>query len=514
MSRKDNVARNFLYGAGAQIVTIFIGFIGRTVFIKLLGQNYLGISGLFTSILSVLSLAELGLGNVIVYSLYKPVASNDIDKIRTLTMFYKKIYYGISLAVLIIGLSIAPFLKLLIKLDDNIAHLTFYYVLYVINSSISYLYVYKTSILRADQKQFIISYTNTLSYALCNVVQIISLILTKNFALYLLIQIFFTFFQNFWASKKTEKIYPYLKMKRNAVPIEKQTVKEIVSNTVSMAAYKIGGVILNSTDNMFISAMVNTVTVGYYSNYIMVESVLRKIVTVVQEAINSSLGNYNATSNTIQQYDMFKIISSLFMWMSSYFSIGFYIVSSDVITLWVGDMYILDRATIFAISLNLYLTCTLYPIWIFRNTTGVFRETRNILLYTGVFNIILSFVLGKYYGVFGILIATSIARLLTSFWYEPYVLYKKIFGKRSSWFFKEVVINVTLSVVCVAIINRIISMYLVKTSVNVVIFKILICTLITNLILGIYYIRKKNIRKFINVVLKDIIVKCKKIKHR
>jgi O-antigen/teichoic acid export membrane protein len=200
--------------------------------------------------------------------------------------------------------------------------------------------------------------------------------------------------------------------------------------------------------------------------------------------------------------------------MSGFFSIGFYIVSSDIITVWIGNKYLLDRATIFAMTLNLYLTCALYPVWIFRNTTGVFKETRNILLYTGVLNIILSFVLGKRYGVFGILIATSIARILTSFWYEPYILYKKIFGKRSIWYFKEVIINIILSGGCVAIINKMTLLCGEVKGLGGIVFKILLCTIITNLILGIYFLKEKNIRNIVKVVWRDIAIKCNKFKGR
>lgn len=425
--RSGKSIKNMTYGMGAQLLQSIFPFISRTVFIHVLGESYLGINGLFSSILSVLSLAELGIGNVVVFSLYKPLASEDTDRLGAYVNFYKVIYRTIAAVVLGVGLILLPFIPYLVKLPDNIDHLYLYYILYVINSAVSYLYVYKSSIINADQKEYIVSVYTTLSTALMYIVQCVVLLLFRSFTGYLISQLIFTFGLNFALSKKADKIYriDY----KNCPVLSKQDKRDIFTKTKAMLSYKLGSVFLNSTDSVYISTLVSTIIVGLYTNYTILENFLNKFINILYNGLYASVGNLNATKGEEKQKMIFNVLMLAFMYIGTAAFNGYFLISSKIIEVWIGKTYCMETLAVLALALRFYMPIILYPVWMYRNTTGLFEETKGILIYAGVLNLVLSFFLGKSLGLAGILFATSISRLFTSFWYEPVVLYRKIFSK-------------------------------------------------------------------------------------
>lgn len=443
-NRGSKSLKNLLYGTGAQILQSIFPFISRTVFIYTLGEAYLGVSGLFSSILAVLSLAELGIGNIVVYSLYKPLAEGNHDRVSAYIEFYKKIYRLIAGVVFGVGVLLIPFIPYLVKLPENMEHLYLYYILYVMNSAISYLYIYKSSVINADQKQYIVSIYTTVSTALMNIVQCVILLLFHNFILYLLIQLIFTFLLNFSLSRKADKLYSLKGPVQEY--LTKEEKKEIFSNTRAMLSYKLGGTFLNSTDSMFISVLVNTIIVGLYTNYTILEGFLNKFINIVYDALYAGVGNLNVTESGKKQKDIFNVLTLVFTWIGTIGFAGYYLAANNVIRIWIGESYCIDNISVFALALRFYMPIILYPVWIYRNSTGLFQETKNILIYAGILNLILSYPLGKWFGLAGILFATSISRVLTSFWYEPVILYKKIFINSRV---REYFINIIYSMIIV-----------------------------------------------------------------
>lgn len=503
-SRIDNVIKNFKYGVGSQVISTLISFVSKTVFIKTLGEDFLGISGLYTSILSVLSLAELGIGNIIIFSLYKPVAKNDKEKIAMLVVFFKKIYLSIAAVILFAGICLIPFLDNIINLEKEVPHLVLYYILYLLNSALSYLFVYKTSVLRADQKQYLISFYTILIQFIASIVQIYFLFISRNFTIYLIIQIIFTFLTNYILSRKAERLYPYINNVGNILP--KEDRKRIFIDTKSMMSYKIGGVLLNSTDNLYISMLVNTVSVGYYSNYYTLQAILNKIINMVYEALYTSVGNLNAGDDKKKQENIFNVLILAFTWIGCFFTVGFSLISSDIVRVWIGENYVLPVSDVLALSLNFYLPIILYPIWMFRNTTGLFKETENILFITAFMNLILSYFGGKIFGLSGIILATSISRLSTSFWYEAYVLYRKLFNKSCLEYLLKVGENILITIVCIVFINKL--NYFLKFGFYWnLILKFFICIIIPNLIMLIRHYRTNEFIYLLNIFKKKFKLK-------
>lgn len=432
-SRLGNTLRNFKFGAAAQLVVTLLGFVSRTVFIRVLGMEYSGVNGLYTSILDVLSLTELGLADVVIYSLYKPLAEGDTDRLAALMGYYKVIYRYIAFAVGVIGLCLVPFLRVLVKSQIDRFHLVLYYLMFLANSVCSYLLVYKASIIQADQKRYLISKYNMLFKLLATLLQIVLLLVLRNFTVYLSIQIGMTVVNNLYVSRKADQLYPCLREKRE---LPKEEKKAIFRDVRHMFSYKAGGQLLNGTDNLYISSMISTATVGIYDNYTMIQTmVVTAFTNTLNQAVLGSIGNLNATGTQEQKKRIFDVYSLVFSWITTFCALSLLALYNPFIRIWAGEDWLLPMSTVAVICLNYFLPNVLTPVWSYRNTTGLFRETRDILLYAAGINLVLSYFMGLRWGLTGILAATAVSRVLTSFWYEPYLLHKRIFGCSSIPFF-------------------------------------------------------------------------------
>lgn len=431
-SRFQNSLKNLRSGVTAQVVISLLKFLSRTIFIHVISEEYLGINGLYTSILDVLSLTELGLSDIVVYSLYKPLAQGDEKQLTALMGYYKTLYRFIALAVAAIGLALVPFLRQLVKSEIDETHLVLYYLMFLANSVCSYLLVYKSSIIHADQKRYLISQYEMLFKFLTVAAQVIALLLFRNFTVYLFIQIAMTVANNLFISRKADALYPFLK---NKEPLDPEKKKSIFRDVRHMFSYKAGGQLLNGTDNLYISSMISTAVVGLYDNYLMIQGMVASYTTILSQSVLGSLGNLNATGDQTQKKKVFDAYSMGFSWVVTFCTASLLTLFNPFIRLWAGEKWLLPMQTVAVICLNFFLPNVLVPVWNFRNTTGLFRETKNILLYAAAINLVLSYFLGVRWGLTGILAATSISRLLTSFWFEPYLLYKKVFGSSCIPFF-------------------------------------------------------------------------------
>lgn len=504
-SRTFNSIRNIIFSVGVQIGTILITFISRTIFIKILGSEYLGINGLFTNVLTILSLAELGIGNAIVYSMYKPIANKDEDKIAALMNFYKKIYRIIAIIVLVLGIIIIPFLKYIINTETEIEHLYLYYILFLTNTVSSYFFIYKSSMIIADQKLYIQKAYHFIQIIVQFILQVIILLITHNYTLYLVAQILCTIGNNIALSKKADKLYPYI---NNKVSLSKDEIKGIRSNVSAMFIYKVSGTILNNTDNILISIIVGTIWVGYYSNYYMIVSAILTMGNLLFSSITASVGNLNTTSNTEKQEKIFSQLNLMAYIIFGIFTIGLGNLFKDFIILWIGKEFLLDSLSVMSIAVNFYIQGVLNPTWIFRDTTGLFKDTKWVSVILAILNLILSVVLGKIIGLSGILLATSISRILTTYWYQPYMLYKKIFKKSSKkHFIRQFKYIITLIITFIVV--HMVLMLLPQISIPMFILKGIISVCITSVILIVVVIKDDETKEIFNKYVKPIGIKIK-----
>lgn len=426
LSRTENSMRNATVSLICHVATTLISFISRTIFIRILGSDYLGISGLFTNILSVLSLADLGISTAISYSLYKPIADNDHDKVAAIIGYFGRIYTGVALFILGAGIALTPFLDKLISSEIAISNVTLYYLVYLLETASSYLFVYKSIILGADQKQYIVKVQRTIVLLMTNVLKLLSLYLFHSFFIYLIIQVLGEIITNIILSIRAEKEYPYIK-KRVLLPREYK--KKILDNVRSLFLYKLGYVILYHTDNILISLFASTTVVGYYSNYGLLFGTITTLSELIFGGMSASIGNKIVTSDKDSIYETFKIINFANFWVYGFCSVCLFCLMDDFVYIWIGSRYVLGAKTSFIISLNVFIPGMLSAVASFRNATGLFKQTKYVYFLTAMLNLVLSIVLGKKWGLNGIILATGISRLLTNAWYEPYLLISKYLGK-------------------------------------------------------------------------------------
>ena len=422
-SRTTNSIRNSIIGAISQGCGIILNFVTRLFFVKYLNAEYLGVNGLFSNILTVLSLAELGVGTAIIYSLYKPVAEKEEKKIAALLNFYKTAYLIIGLFITVIGIALTPFLNLIIKDTPDIPELSVIYLLFLANTSCSYFFAYRRSIFSADQREYILSTYKLLFTILKAVGQCMVLILSKNFMLYLSIQIICTIAENLLVYYKSNKYYPFLK-KYKKVKLSKKSITKIAIDIKSLMIYKIGSTALDGTDNIILSAFVGVVWVGKLSNYTLIVTSINMLATQVVSALTASIGNFIATEKKSRYEDLlFKVL------FASFIIFGFSFVClncllTPFVELVFGIQYCLGFAEVFVVSLNFYIFGMMNCVWTFRTTMGLFEHGKYRPIVSAIINIIVSIALAKEIGLLGVLVGTTITRVVTNVWFDPYVVYK------------------------------------------------------------------------------------------
>ena len=499
-SRTQNSIRNTIFGFSAHLLTALFSFVSRTVFVYVLGAHYLGINGLFSNIFTMLSLTDLGVYTAMVYSLYKPLADGDQERISALINFFRKLYNVIALIVFFIGLCCIPLLPYLVKNSAlSQKEIFFYYILLLTNTAVSYLAISKSTLLRADQQTHIVQVVSSSFTFALQISQIVILILTKNYALYLVMQILLTLTSNFILSLIASKKYPYLK-KNMQLDTSSEIKKEIASNIKSTFLYKIGNVILNSTDNILISSIVGTVFVGYYSNYVTVFTMINSFIMIFIQGILASVGNYFATQTASQKYFLFRTLLLLFYMIASLCTACYICGMDDFITLWLGSEYVLGGGFVFALALNRFVFCSIHPLWITRESSGIFTSTRFVMLIAAVINIILSVILGIVMGVSGIILATAISYLVTVFWYEPIQLCKKVFfiSSRKHFLYLSRLLVMIFPIFFAAVFLK----QLVATSFWFLFFKFFLCLIVTVLSVLLTMGRTQEFKKLTSTALK------------
>lgn len=484
-----------LFGYGLNTI---VGFGCRIIFVRTLSADYLGLSGLFTNILSMFSLAELGISSAITYALYKPIVQNDTEKIKSLMKFYKKAYEIIGIFVAIIGIIVLPFLSIIIREPPDIReNLYVIYLIYLFNSVISYFFSYKSSLLTAMQRNYIVIGYNYIITIGQSFFQIIFLLLTHKYIIYLLIQMLGGVLYNLWISHKASKDYPYID-DREVAPLEKEEKKSLFKNVKALAVYKLSGVLVNNTDNIAITFFNGISTTGYASNYILFSMTLDKLITMIFNALTGSIGNFNASADEEKQYEFFKVLNLSNFWLYGWAAIGMNFISSDLVRLLYGCKYVMGKEIPFILAINMYTIGMLHASYTYKSTMGLFKYGQYILIFTGFLNLFFDIILGRRYGTIGIYFATLIARLLTNLWYEPYAVYKYGLHKKTIfYFFRSGVFAVVLAVtgVLCGFLCNLCHFNLIMD----ILLKILICSVIHNLVLWICFGRTKEFQYLFDV---------------
>lgn len=445
----DTRTGNSIKNSGAtifgRIMTLVMEFILRTVLIKTLGIEYGGVSTLFTDILQVLSLMELGLGSAIIFALYKPLAENDHKKINALMHFYKIAYNIIAAGVFILGLCCVPFLNTIVRdVPDIKEDIRLIFMLYVTASSCSYLVVYKETLIRASQQSRVAVRIEMTVQITFMALESIALFLFHGYLIYLVLRIVTYLVRNLLISREVKKRFPKVDFS-SAERLDQGSRLKLMKDIGAMALYKISGVVLNGTDSIIISAFLGTSIVGIMGHFRMLSNFVTNLTNKVWVAVLPSVGNMAVVYDDNKQYHVFTRVNLASFLFSGFCSVTMFNLMNPLVTVWLGSQYTVSTATAFAIAFNMYLFLTILPFQTFRDANGLFVQGKYRPVIMSIINISLSLALVKPCGLFGVLFATPISRLVTQTWFDPFVVYKHVFKKSPMPYYKEFIMHSIIS---------------------------------------------------------------------
>ena len=423
------------FGIGSQMLSILMGFFTRWMFISLLGKEYLGVSGLFTNVLSLLSLANLGFDTAIIYSLYKPLAEGDMVAVKGYMRVYKRVYRAVGMTVFVLGCALMPFLPYLINGEITIPeNIYIIYFLFLLQSASSYFFSYKQSLLTASQQNRINSLYHSLFMVLRNLGEMVVLFFFRAYIPTLLCIIVFQFTENVWIARVTDKKFPFL-VDSSVGKITSEQKSALKENVRSLFLYKISGTIISSTDNILISKFQGLASVGLYSNYVYIVDVIRTFLSYIFYSMTASIGNYNATESREANEKMYYNLFFASFWLYGFTGICLGVLLNPFISLWIGEDYLLPNWTVFIIIVNYYTAGVQYASTTYREVTGLFKIGKYRPLIAAIINLAVSIVLAYPLGISGILLGTIISRLCVYFWYDPYIIHKTLFVQKLKYYF-------------------------------------------------------------------------------
>lgn len=442
MQRAKNASRNIVYGTFLKVYQLLGPFILRTIFIYTLGVEYLGLNSLFTSILSVLNLAELGVGAALVFSMYKPIAENDTDKICALMNLYKKYYRIIGGIIAIAGLCVTPFIPKLIAgnlpADVNI------YTLYLMNLSatvLSYwMFAYKNCLFNAHQRNDVISKSTMIIATIQYIVQAILLVIFKNYYLYLAITIVAQIATNLYIAYKANKVYKNYKAKGE---LEKNEVKTINRRVRDLFTSKIGTIVVDSADTIVISAFLGLRILALYNNYYYIMTTLFGFIGIIFVSSTAGIGNSIILESSEKNYNDLKKMLMIIGWLAATCTACLLCTYQPFMRIWVGDKLMLDYNIVICFCVYFFVHEINRLLNTYKDAAGMWHEDRFRPLVTALTNLALNLLLVNYIGLFGILLSTIISMLFVGMPWLFYNLFTVIF-KRSPWEMVMLVIKYAL----------------------------------------------------------------------
>lgn len=434
-SRTEYVTRNIFWGYIGNIASMIMSFVSRTAFVYIIGVTFLGINGLFTNVLGVLSFTELGIGTAMNFSLYKPVAENDKEKIKSLIGLYKLAYRVIAIIITISGLALLPFLPYIIKGGEGIEHIPIYYLIFLFNTVSSYFVTYKYGLVNAEQKGYILTNIDSICRFIIVLIQTIALMVFKNFLVYLLTQAIAQLIQKIITALYIDKMYPYLSDK-SVQKLDKEEKQEIKTNVKALIVHKLGEISVYQTDNIIISAFINIILVGLVSNYNLLLSTVSGFLNIIFNSFTSGFGNLIATETKERQLKLFDVYHFLGFWLYGFTTICFIVLVQPFITLWLGSDKLIDNLSMMLIMVNQYLVGQRITMNNFKTAGGVFNPDKFISILQSAINLVLSISLVYLIGLPGVYIGTVVQGLVSNIW-RPIIVYRVMFQDSAVGYFKD-----------------------------------------------------------------------------
>lgn len=504
IERTKNATRNIIWGIIEKIVTILMPFMCRTVLIKVLGSEYLGLNSLFTSILQVLSISELGIGTAIVFSMYKPIVEDDEDTLCALLNVYKKIYQIIGTVILVVGLTILPVLPNLINgtYPSNV-NIYILYLIYLFNTVIGYyLFAYKQALFSAYQRNDLLSKRTTVINFFSNAIQIALLLFAHNYYLYLLVLPTATIVTNLANAYLANKTYPNIQCRGQISAEVKNSIKKRI---IGLLSFKIYNVIFTSVDTIVISSFLGLTPLAIYNNYYYIQTSIIGFLTILTSSITAGIGNKMITNSIEDNYQDFKNFTFANGWISSWCSVCLLCLYQHFIRIWIGESYLFPFFTVYLMVLYFFLPRLTTMTYTYREAAGLWWEDRFRPLVATAVNFVVNILLVQIIGMNGVIISTLICTIFINVPWGSYILFKNYFKKSLKEYFKQLFYYLIITNLA-GFVTLWICNLLPATGWVILFVKFFICCIVPNFIFFIFY-RKMDEFKYIQTLAKRILNK-------
>lgn len=424
--RIKNSIRNITVSLALGFAVIIINFVAQKIFIDTLGIEYAGLNGLFTNMVSMLAIAELGLGAAIVYHLYKPLHEKDEQKVSSIMHFYKVGYRLVAFAILGFGGLLIPFLPMIIGDSRVSVNIAVVYMLFIVNAAASYLLSYKRSLLYADQKNYIVNTVHLVALVVLNVLQVWALIATQNYYLYLVLKIVSTVVENLVISYVVDKRYV---LDGHPEPMNKELRADIFTKMKGLVFHKVGDFAVLGSNSIIISSSLGLTAVGLYSNYLLIQMAITTLFSQISTALKASVGNLLVDVGGKKSFVVFSRLQFANQVLAVLATSLFFVVSGSFVALWLGDNYVFETGVVAALALNIYLMLIRSVFGNFKDAAGIFYEDRYVPLVESAINIVASIILIQFMGIAGAFIGTALSSLALHAYTFPKYVYKGVFGR-------------------------------------------------------------------------------------
>lgn len=498
-SRTKNTKRNIAASYILMIVQMLFSFVSRTVIIRALGSDYLGLSSLFTSILQVLNIAESGFSSSVIYFMYKPLADGDTNLVCALLNYLRKVYKVVGTVILGIGLLVTPFITYLIK-GDVPADINVYvlYILYLINTSISYfLFAYRTSLLTAIQRLDLTKIANTVVIVLQYALQLIALLVFHNYYLFVIAMIIGTGAVNLFTAYISKKKYPEYKCKGEI----DQSSKEGIANKVKgLLICNISGVTYTSLDSIIISAFIGLSSVAIYNNYLIVFTTISSFIVLIRHSMQASVGNSVASETIEKNLNDIKLWQFLFSVIATWCTTCLICLYQPFMTVWMGNHMLLPFIDVIIIGIWFMQSIVSHSFYLYLSATGLWNEMKWAYIFSTVFNLVMNIVLGKLIGITGIILASLLAGMISGQLWQCSIIFKYYFKRSAKEFImKQLIYFFNAGVI--ALITYFVCNFIKMGGIQELIIKMVICTILSATLIFLlyhksqYFIRSKQLMK-------------------
>ncbi len=501
--RTKNSIKNTITSFISNIISFVFLFISQTIFIKIMGIEYTGLNGLFSNVLTLLNLFELGIGSAIIYNLYKYISKKNKEQIKSIMKFYKTSYNIIALLILIVGLSLTPFIKYIVGKTTVDINIYIVYILFLISTVATYIISYKRNLIYAYQRNYILNIIHLIYLVILNISQLLIILITKNYYLYLVIKILCILIENIIITYKANHDYPYL-LEKNINPIKKEVKEDVVSRVKALFIHKVSGVITYGTDNILISMFFGLTSVGLYTNYHYIIKTIDTLFRNITSSADASVGNLLVEKDYEERFIAFKKIRFLNLVITIITSVCLLCLIEPFITLWLGKKFLLSKLVLVVLIINYYQSMMKTPYSIFKDSAGIWREDKYVPIIQVFLNLVSSIVLLKIFGISGIFMGTIISSLLVWFYSYPKFVYKKLFNRKIKEYYKELINKVLLSVIIITITYLITISFNIKILLLNLIIKLLISLIIPIIVLYLIYRKTDEYKYYIYLINKGI----------